>query len=95
MLSDLQSKDIINLIDGRKIGSIIDVYIGEKGVIDELVVQKRRFLFFSSGELHPLSDYHHLIRSPSDNFQDFAGMCLFFQTVLSVHLYWLDMPFLV
>jgi len=49
MLSDLQSKDIINLIDGRKIGSIIDVYIGEKGVIDELVVQKRRFLFFSSG----------------------------------------------
>ena len=48
MLSDLQSKDIINLIDGRRLGSIIDVNIDRNGKILELIVQKRRFLFFSS-----------------------------------------------
>lgn len=48
MLSDLQSKDIINLIDGRRLGSIIDVNIDRDGKILELIVQKRRFLFFSS-----------------------------------------------
>ena len=49
MLSSLQNKDIINLVDGRKIGSIIDVNINENGHIEEIVVQKKRFLFFSSG----------------------------------------------
>ena len=48
-LSDLQSKDIIYLTDGRKIGSIVDVVIGRDGKISEILVQKRRFLFFSSG----------------------------------------------
>ena len=48
MLSSLQDKDIINLNDGRKIGSIIDVYINEDGFIEEMNVQKKRFLFFSS-----------------------------------------------
>lgn len=49
MLSSLQNKDIINLVDGRKIGSIIDVNINENGHIEEIAVQKKRFLFFSSG----------------------------------------------
>ena len=48
MLSNLQDKDIINLIDGRKIGSIIDININENGSIEEMIVQKKRFLFFSS-----------------------------------------------
>ena len=48
MLSNLQDKDIINLIDGRKIGSIIDVNINNDGKIEEMAVQKKRFLFFSS-----------------------------------------------
>lgn len=48
MLSNLQNKDIINLVDGRKIGSIVDVYIGENGHIEEMSIQKKRFLFFSS-----------------------------------------------
>ena len=39
MLSDLQTKDIINLHDGKKVGSIIDVDLDEKGMIVELVVQ--------------------------------------------------------
>ena len=52
MLSSLQDKDIINLVDGRKIGSIIDVYISADGSIEEMAVQKRRFLFFSSSTVN-------------------------------------------
>lgn len=48
MLSDLQSKDIITLLEGKFIGSIVDVQIGENGSIVEILVQKRKFLFFSS-----------------------------------------------
>ena len=39
-LSDLQSKDIINTNDGKKIGTIIDVIIGEDGKMTNLVVEK-------------------------------------------------------
>ncbi|MFQ8643977.1 MAG: YlmC/YmxH family sporulation protein [Oscillospiraceae bacterium] len=52
MLSDLQSKDIINLIDGKRIGTIIDVSISEDGKIDELSVQRKKFLFFSAGVIN-------------------------------------------
>ena len=51
LLSDLQSKDIINLVDGRRLGSIIDVNITNDGNIAELIIQKRRFLFFSSSAI--------------------------------------------
>ena len=49
-LSDLQGKTIINLLDGKNIGNIIDANIDEKGTITELIVEKHRFLisFFSS-----------------------------------------------
>ena len=42
-LSDLQSKDIINTTDGKKIGTIIDVVIGEDGKMSSLVVEKGKF----------------------------------------------------
>lgn len=51
LLSDLQSKDIINLTDGKRIGTIVDVDIEESGKIKELTVQKRKFLFFSSSAI--------------------------------------------
>lgn len=49
-LSDLQSKDIVALEDGKKIGNIIDVSIDEKGNMVALIVQKSKFLnnIFSS-----------------------------------------------
>ena len=49
-LSDLQSKDIIALEDGKKIGNIIDVAIDDKGNMIALIVQKSKFLnnIFSS-----------------------------------------------
>jgi len=43
-LSDLQSKDVISIIDGRKIGNIIDIKIEEQsGKIEALVVEPNRF----------------------------------------------------
>ncbi len=43
-LSDLQSKDVISLLDGKKIGNIIDVKIEEQtGRISALVVEPNRF----------------------------------------------------
>lgn len=49
-LSDLQSKDIVALEDGKKIGNIIDVSIDENGNMIALIVQKSKFLnnIFSS-----------------------------------------------
>lgn len=52
-LSDLQSKDVISIQDGRKIGNIIDVKIEETtGKILTLVVEPTRFFlnFFSMRE---------------------------------------------
>jgi len=44
-LSELQGKDIINTIDGKKIGNIIDVNIGLNGNMESFVVEKGRFFF--------------------------------------------------
>ena len=51
-LSDLQNKTVINLIDGKNIGNIIDLNIDEKGNAVGLVVEKHRFLisYFSSSK---------------------------------------------
>ena len=45
MLSDLQSKDIINIKNGQNLGRIIDVSINEDGKINYFIVEKRRFFF--------------------------------------------------
>lgn len=45
MLSDLQSKDIINIKDGQNLGRIIDVSVNEEGIINYFIVEKRRFFF--------------------------------------------------
>ena len=49
MLSDLQTKDIINVFDGKKIGMIIDVSLDREGKIIEMSVQRRKFIFFRAG----------------------------------------------
>lgn len=51
-LSDLQSKDIVNVIDGRNIGNIIDVKVDERnGTIISLIVEpKGKFISFGKGE---------------------------------------------
>jgi YlmC/YmxH family sporulation protein len=50
-LSDLQSKDVISVIDGKKVGNIIDIRISEStGQIEALVVEPSHFFlnFFAS-----------------------------------------------
>lgn len=51
-ISELQNKNVINLLDGKDIGSIIDINIDENGKAVELIVEKHRFLIsnFSSGK---------------------------------------------
>jgi len=46
-ISDLQSKNIVNLIDGKKMGNIIDINIDEVGKILEIIVEKPKFNFFN------------------------------------------------
>ena len=45
-LSDLQNKDIINVIDGKKIGNIIDARFNiGTGVIEKLILAPSKSLF--------------------------------------------------
>ncbi len=45
-LSDLQQKDIINMMDGKKLGRIIDAEINEEGKILYFVIEPRRLFHF-------------------------------------------------
>lgn len=49
-LSELQNKTVINLIDGKNIGTIIDLNIDENGKAIGLIVEKHRFIisYFTS-----------------------------------------------
>ena len=44
-LSDLQSKNIVNVLDGKNIGNIIDVNIGYDGNIESLVIEANKKFF--------------------------------------------------
>ncbi len=43
-LSELQDKDVINVIDGKKIGNIIDIIIDNDGTMKGLIIEKSKFL---------------------------------------------------
>lgn len=53
-VSDLQIKDIVSLLDGRKLGRIVDIELDEKGSIKYFVVEPKRFFRFfgSSAEIN-------------------------------------------
>lgn len=45
-LSDLQSKNLVNMTDGKNIGNIIDVKINEEtGNIDSLIIESKGAIF--------------------------------------------------
>ena len=46
-LSDLQNKTVVNVIDGKNIGNIIDLEINDDGTTMGLVVEKYKFLISS------------------------------------------------
>ena len=43
-LSELQHKDVINILDGKKIGNIIDIVVNDEGFMDSLIVERTKFL---------------------------------------------------
>lgn len=43
-LSDLQSKDVVSLKDGKKIGRIIDVEISMEGKIMYMMIEQRKMV---------------------------------------------------
>lgn len=44
-LSDLQSKNIVNVADGKNIGNIIDVNVGLDGTIESLIIEASKNFF--------------------------------------------------
>ena len=46
-LSDLQMKEIVNIVDGKRIGVIIEAVVDEKGFINNLVLEEKRGRKFS------------------------------------------------
>lgn len=54
-LSDLQHKDVVNMIDGKLVGNIIDVSINAlSGSMEKLIVEKSKFfvsLFSNKNEI--------------------------------------------
>lgn len=56
-LSDLQNKEIINMVDGKNIGSIIDANINEEGIIISFIIEpnKNMFKMFNKGQITEIS----------------------------------------
>lgn len=49
-LSELQQKEIVNVVNGKRIGIIIDVIVDEKGYIKTLVLEEKRGRKFTHEE---------------------------------------------
>ncbi len=50
-VSELQIKDVVSMLDGKKLGRIVDIELNEEGVIKFFVVEPRRFFrFFGTKE---------------------------------------------
>ncbi len=43
-MSDLQHKDVINIVSGTKIGKIVDIEINNEGVINYLIVGELKMM---------------------------------------------------
>lgn len=53
-LSDLQTKEIINMSTGKRLGLIIDVIIDSGGTIKSLILEEKRGKKFSNREEYEL-----------------------------------------
>lgn len=50
-VSDLQIKDVVSVLDGKRLGRIVDIELDDKGLINYFVVEPRRFFrFFGSNQ---------------------------------------------
>lgn len=44
-LSDLQNKNIVNVIDGKNIGNIIDASVNEEGKVEYFIIEESKSFF--------------------------------------------------
>ena len=49
-LSELQQKEIVNITNGKRIGTIIDVIVDDKGYLQHLVLEEKRGRKFTHEE---------------------------------------------
>lgn len=67
-LSDLQTKEVVDVASGKRIGSIIDVIISSSGNISKIVLEEtrgsRRFLSTNKDEVY--LDWQQLIKIGDD-----------------------------
>lgn len=49
-LSELQQKEIVNIYNGKRIGTIVDAIVDEKGYIKNLILEEKRTRKFSREE---------------------------------------------
>ena len=62
-LSDLQEKDIVNIINGENLGRIIDASVNDNGIIDYFIVEKKRFFWqIFKGNLSDTKVYYDKIK---------------------------------
>lgn len=50
-LSDLQTKKIININDGKNVGNIVDINIYDNGSIESLIIEASKGIFSLNKEL--------------------------------------------
>lgn len=67
-LSDLQSKEVIDIASGRRIGAIIDVIINLNGNISKLVLEDRKSSrkIFSSNREDVYLDWKQIVKIGDD-----------------------------
>ena len=67
-LSDLQTKEVVDIASGKRIGTIIGVIISSSGMISKIVLEEsrggRRFLSSSKDEIY--LDWKQLIKIGDD-----------------------------
>ena len=51
-LSEIQLKEIVNIVNGSRLGTIVDVIIDDKGFIKTLVLEEKRGHKFSREEIN-------------------------------------------
>lgn len=64
-LSDLQTKEIINITSGKRLGVIIDVIVDMSGNIKSLILEERRGKKFSNREEYEL-DWKQIVKIGDD-----------------------------
>lgn len=65
-LSDLQVKDIVNVIDGKRLGRIIDAEIDSNGNILYFVVEPKRFFRFFSSSIDTNVTFKQIVKIGED-----------------------------